>query len=52
MTSAWDLSSIALGDTFDTNPAENVPLGLDFGDSGKRLYVAGRGTLTVREYAI
>lgn len=50
MTSPWDLSTITLGNTFDTNPDEITPLGLDFGDGGKKLYIAGRGNYAIREY--
>lgn len=52
MTSPWDLSTISLGDTFDTNPDEGVPLGIDFGDGGRRMYIAGRANDAVREYAL
>lgn len=52
MTSPWDLSTITLGDTFDTNPSETTPLGIDFGNDGRKMYIAGRGNLAVREYTL
>lgn len=52
MSSPLDLSTISLGDTFDPSTEDSQPLGIAFGDGGRRLYVAGRITNSFIEYSL